>query len=77
MALLGHNELTQWGLDKMEAIVQTTYWNTFYWMKSLDFEKIKITSEFTPLRPNRMAWQWAETLVEIRGTLADIRGTTK
>ena len=23
-----------------------------------------------------MAWQWAETLVEIRGTLADIRGTT-
>ena len=22
---------------------------------------------------NRMAWQWAETLVEIRGTLADIR----
>ena len=26
---------------------------------------------------NRMAWQWAETLVEIRGTLADIRGTTK
>ena len=29
------------------------------------------------LRPNRMAWQWAETLVEIRGTLADIRGTTK
>ena len=26
---------------------------------------------------NRMVWQWAETLVEIRGTLADIRGTTK
>ena len=23
---------------------------------------------------NRMAWHWAETLVEIRGTLADIRG---
>ena len=22
---------------------------------------------------NRFAWQWAETLVEIRGTLADIR----
>ena len=28
-------------------------------------------------RRNRMAWQWAETLVEISGTLADIRGTTK
>ena len=27
--------------------------------------------------PNRMAWQWVETLVETRGTLADIRGTTK
>ena len=26
---------------------------------------------------NRMAWQWAKTLVEIRGTLVDIRGTTK
>ena len=26
---------------------------------------------------NRIAWQWSETLVEIRGTLADIRGTTK
>ena len=26
---------------------------------------------------NRMAWQWAETLMEIRGTLADITGTTK
>ena len=26
---------------------------------------------------NRMAWQWAETLVEIRVTLADIRRTTK
>ena len=26
---------------------------------------------------NRMAWQWADTLVDIRVTLADIRGTTK
>ena len=26
---------------------------------------------------NRMAWQWAETLVEIMETLADIRETTK
>ena len=26
---------------------------------------------------NRMAWQWAETPVEIKVTLADIRGTTK
>ena len=32
----------------------------------------------TPNFPfNMMAWQWAETLMEIRGTLADIRGTTK
>ena len=29
------------------------------------------------IQNNRMAWQWAQTLVEIRGTLADIRGTTK
>ena len=28
-------------------------------------------------KSNRMAWQWAETRVEIRGTLEDIRGTTK
>ena len=26
---------------------------------------------------NRMAWQWAETLVEIMGNLSDIRGTTQ
>ena len=26
---------------------------------------------------NRMAWQWADSLVEIRGVLVDIRGTTK
>ena len=26
---------------------------------------------------NMIAWQWAETLVEIRGTLVDIRGTNK
>ena len=26
---------------------------------------------------NRMAWQWAETLVEIRETVSDIWGTTK
>ena len=26
---------------------------------------------------NRMAWEWAETLVEIRETLPDIMGTTK
>ena len=26
---------------------------------------------------NRMAWLWAESLVEIGGILADIRGTTK
>ena len=30
-----------------------------------------------PNATNRMAWQWAETLVEIRGTRADIRGTPK
>ena len=35
-----------------------------------------INSEYM-LHFNRMAWQWAETLEEIRGTLADIRGTTK
>ena len=36
---------------------------------------IKQLSKLT--RSNRMAWHWAETLVEIRGTLADIRGTTR
>ena len=30
-----------------------------------------------PIIDNWMAWQWAETLVEIRGILADIRVTTK
>ena len=40
--------------------------------QDLDSEQTK-----TVIAQNRMAWQWAETLVEIRGTLADIRGTTK
>ena len=31
----------------------------------------------TIISDNMMAWQCAETLVEIRVTLADIRGTTK
>ena len=45
----------------------------------------KIIADFDPnwafpncnSRLNRMTWQWAETLVEIRLTLVDIRGTTK
>ena len=32
---------------------------------------------FYSITGNRMEWQWAEPLVEIRVTLADIRGTTK
>ena len=36
-----------------------------------------LCSQTLPNLVNRMAWQWAETLVEIRVTLADIRGTTK
>ena len=35
------------------------------------------TNPHSMLFLNRMTWQWAETLVEIRVTLADIRGTTK
>ena len=38
---------------------------------------IAISSIQAASTANRMAWQWAETLVEIRGTLVDIRGTTK
>ena len=34
-------------------------------------------SQFHNYSTKRMAWQWAETLGEIRGTLADIRGTAK
>ena len=30
-----------------------------------------------PYGPHGMAWRWAKTLVEIRGTLADIGRTTK
>ena len=38
-------------------------------------EKIWMLAHFRLI--NRMAWQWAEALVEIGVTLADIRGTTK
>ena len=36
-----------------------------------------IEGEYELRRSNRMPWQWAETLVELRGILADNRGTTK
>ena len=29
--------ITHWGLDKMAVISQTTFWNTFSWMKLLKF----------------------------------------
>ena len=29
--------LTHWGRDKMAAILQTTFWNTFSWMKMYEF----------------------------------------
>ena len=38
---------------------------------------VAISCETRLLSLNRMASQWAETLVEIMGTLADMRGTTK
>ena len=38
---------------------------------------VKEATAVNPAACNWMAWQWAETLVEIRGTLADIRVTAK
>ena len=37
MAPLGLNELTHWGRDKIAAISQTIFWNTFSWMKMCEF----------------------------------------
>ena len=49
-----------------------------WWLQLIEyFESITTAKYVTTWWNNRMAWQWAETLVEIRGTLADIRGTTK
>ena len=47
------------------------------WKKKKKVKFMNSLSDAIWLHHNRMAWQWAETLVEIRGTLADIRGTTK
>ena len=30
-------DLTHWGRDKMDAILQTTFWSTFSWMKMFEF----------------------------------------
>ena len=46
-----------------------------YVINSVKFEICTINICIVTL--SRMAWQWAETLVEIRVILADIRGTTK
>ena len=44
---------------------------------SLIFKPTSMDVKIFILLCNMMAWQWAETLVEIGGTLADIRGTTE
>ena len=36
-ALLGPDDLTHWGRDKMDAISQTTFWSAFSWMKMFEF----------------------------------------
>ena len=33
-----HQSLTQWGRDKMHAILQTTFSSAFSWMKNFDFQ---------------------------------------
>ena len=40
-----------------------------------DYDQSSVRCRYNAV--NKMAWQWAETLMEIRGTVADIRGTTK
>ena len=45
------------------------------WLWTLGSE-VSVYQILRTYRDNRMAWQWAETLVEIRVVLADIRGTT-
>ena len=35
---LGLNKLTHWGLGKIAAISQTTFWSAFSWMKTFKFQ---------------------------------------
>ena len=67
-----------WIFTLQSCVTYTTDTNRL----SLQSHQSLIMRHWKILLPNRqpdnwMAWQWAETLVEIRGTLADIRGTTK
>ena len=56
-----------WGIPKCLQVRRSGGWfHLFLFWQNID-----------PRQRNRMAWQWAETLVEIRVTLADIRRTTK
>ena len=53
---------------------------SFFFLSSLQEEHIFQKGEYSPHSHAaiiRMAWQWAETPVEIRGNIADIKGTTK
>ena len=43
-------DLTHWGGDKMVAIFQTTFSNTFSWMKMYQF-RLKISLKFVPKSP--------------------------
>ena len=37
MSLLGHNELTHWDWDKIDAILKTPFSNAFSWLKMYEF----------------------------------------
>ena len=39
--------LTHWGRDEIDAIVQTTFWNAFSWMKKYELS-LKISLKFVP-----------------------------
>ena len=70
---------TSWHSYDTTAVHFIYNFQTHLWKICDEYElNYKTTNGHTrKINRNRMAWQWAQTLVEIRGTLADIGGTTK
>ena len=81
--------LQHWGLCLPDGnMISVHLWNRRsaiilkYFVQNLKNSLVAKRTGPSMLRPwvghtNRVAWQWAETLLDIRETLADIRGTIK
>ena len=66
-------------IDNVMKLTEGSVFQTMFTSHQMEpfFDHQRAEIWLTNMAKNRMAWKWAETQVEIRGTLADARETTK